>query len=129
MKVKPASAKLRQASARLEFPREAEGAGSILLSAAGSFVAFKSGAYLVVVWVVFSLLLVRYLGIPNEATYRQHRGAVRFDLPVDGLEAGLVFGGVLAVYYAVLHFGAAAIIKKPDIHCFLPCIMPSPRVL
>lgn len=95
----------RGASTSLGFPRKAEGAGSILLSAAGSFVALKSGAYLVVVWVVFPLLLVRHLGIPNQATCRQHRGAVRFNLAVDGLGPGLVFGAVLAVYRAVLHFG------------------------
>src|ERR1700752_1965354 len=107
----PGSAMLRQALARLAmstslgFPRKAEGAGSVLLSASGSFVALKSGAYLVVIWMVFPLLLVRHLGIPNETTCRQHRGAVRFDLPVDGLGARLVLGAVLAVYYAVLHLG------------------------
>ena len=102
---------LRQAFARLGastslgFPRKAEGARSILLPAAGSFVALKSGTYFVVVRVVFPLLLVRCLWISDEATCRQHRGAVRFDLPVDGLRAGLIFGAVLAMYYAVLHFG------------------------
>lgn len=89
----------------LEFPHKAKSAGSILLSAPGPFVALKSGAYFVVVLVVLPLLLVRHLGIPNETTCRQHRGAVRLDLPVDGLGARLVFGAVLAVYYAVLHFG------------------------